>query len=78
MTDVETLFRYGHLPAHLQAASKPFYDLATSLAVILAPSDERTLAIQKLWEAKNPKGLKPNPIDLILQAAPVEISHRRE
>ncbi len=53
MTDVETLFRYGHLPAHLQAASKPFYDLATSLAVILAPSDERTLAIQKLWEAKN-------------------------
>lgn len=47
------LFRYDHLPPHLQEVSKPFYDLAVHLATSLQGSAEATLAIRKLWEAKN-------------------------
>lgn len=28
---IESLFRYAHLPEHLQAVSKPFHDLALTL-----------------------------------------------
>ena len=52
-TEVEKLFRYAHLPDFLQEASKPFYDLAMHLVDTLLPSAELTLAIRKLWEAKN-------------------------
>lgn len=35
-------FAYGHLPAHLQAISKPFGDLAAHLVVTLPNNTERT------------------------------------
>jgi len=50
---VKKLFRYQHLPLHLQEVSKPFYDLAVHLATSLQGSAEATLAIRKVWEAKN-------------------------
>lgn len=50
--DTATLFRYGHLSAPLQEVSKPFHDLAQTLNAQPA-SAEITLAIRKLWEAKN-------------------------
>lgn len=50
---IESLFRYAHLPEHLQAMSKPFHDLALSLIAELPQSAELTLAIRSLWEAKN-------------------------
>ncbi|CBX87959.1 hypothetical protein [Roseovarius Plymouth podovirus 1] len=53
MDKVEKLFRYEHLPDHLQEVSKPFHDMAVDLVENLLPSAEVTLAIRKLWEAKN-------------------------
>lgn len=53
MDKVESLFRYKHLPEHLQEASKPFYDLAVHLTETLPSSAEYTLALRSLWEAKN-------------------------
>lgn len=50
---IKKLFAYEHLPLHLQEASKPFYDLAVHLGTTLQGSAEVTLAIRKLWEAKN-------------------------
>lgn len=50
---IESLFRYAHLPEHLQEMSKPFHDQATRLVETLPPSAELTLAIRALWEAKN-------------------------
>ncbi|MEV1079861.1 hypothetical protein AB0I98_16690 [Streptomyces sp. NPDC050211] len=45
-------FRYDHLPAHLQEASKPFHDLAHQLAETLT-GPEVTKALDDLWKAKN-------------------------
>jgi len=50
---VTSLFRYEHLPVHLQDASKPFHDLALFLTDHLPNSAEYTLALRSLWEAKN-------------------------
>ena len=50
---IEELFRYNHLPEHLQAKSKPFHDMATTIVAESPPSAEQTLAIRKLWEVKN-------------------------
>ena len=50
---IEALFRYGHLPEHLQKVSKPFHDMALDLVDDFEPNAEVTLAIRKLWEAKN-------------------------
>jgi hypothetical protein len=44
-------FAYDHLPPHLQAASKPFHDLAQRLAQV--PGAETTVALRKLLEAKD-------------------------
>jgi len=52
-TKVNSLFRYEHLPPHLQEASKPFYEHAMRLVQTLPPSAELTLALRALWEAKN-------------------------
>ena len=52
-TKVKSLFRYEHLPPHLQEASKPFHDLAMQLVQTLPPSAELTLAFRSLWESKN-------------------------
>jgi len=45
-------FRYDHLPAHLQAVSRPFHDLAHQLAETLT-GPEVTKALDDLWKAKN-------------------------
>lgn len=46
-------FVYSHLPEHLQAASKPFGDLAAWLVENVASGPERTVALRKLLEAKD-------------------------
>lgn len=48
------LFRYDHLPAHLQPVSKTFADAANQI-LTLCPTDgpELTVTLRKLWEAKN-------------------------
>ncbi|ELP64170.1 hypothetical protein PV735_05230 [Streptomyces turgidiscabies] len=45
-------FRFDHLPAHLQAVSRPFHDLAHQLAETLT-GPEVTKALDELWAAKN-------------------------
>ena len=50
---IKSLFRYSHLPHHLQDVSKPFHDLAIHLFAELPASAELTLALRSLWEAKN-------------------------
>ncbi len=46
-------FAYEHLPAHLQAVSKPFGDMARQLAKDLPLNAESTTALRKLLEAKD-------------------------
>lgn len=46
-------FAYAHLPAHLQAVSKPFGDLAQHVVETLPRNPERTVALRKLLEAKD-------------------------
>jgi hypothetical protein len=46
-------FAYTHLPMHLQAASKPFCDLAADVERTLPRNPERTVALRKLLEAKD-------------------------
>lgn len=55
-------FAYEHLPAHLQAVSRPFCELALALVVpggglqgapMLPRNPERTVALRKLLEAKD-------------------------
>lgn len=46
-------FAYSHLPEKLQAASKPFGDLAEALVENTQPGPERTVALRKLLEAKD-------------------------
>ena len=46
-------FTYKHLPAHLQAASKPFCDLAEHIVANIPSNPERTVALRKLLEAKD-------------------------
>lgn len=56
MEEKETLlqfFEYEHLPAHLQAFSKPFHTLAYDLCATLPRNPERTTALRKLLEAKD-------------------------
>ncbi len=46
-------FKYEHLPEHLQAASKPFSELANSIVDTLPRNPERTVALRKLLESKD-------------------------
>lgn len=46
-------FAYAHLPAHLQAASQPFGELAQQIVATLPSNPERTVALRKLLEAKD-------------------------
>jgi hypothetical protein len=46
-------FRWAHLPADLQAYSRPFADLAEDLADRLPDSPELTACLRKLLEAKD-------------------------
>ena len=53
MRDMLQFFAYEHLPAHLQAVSKPFGDLVRELAASLPANAESTTALRKLLEAKD-------------------------
>jgi hypothetical protein len=46
-------FKYGHLPAELQAVSQPFSELAHCIVADLPRNPERTVALRKLLEAKD-------------------------
>jgi hypothetical protein len=53
LDDVLRFFHYGHLPAQLQARSKPFCDLARLLIDTTPRCPQRTIALNKLIEAKD-------------------------
>ena len=46
-------FHYSHLPVALQAASRPFCELAAHIVGTLPRNAERTVALRKLLEAKD-------------------------
>jgi hypothetical protein len=46
-------FTFAHLPDDLQAASRPFCELAERLMEELPENPERTVALRKLLEAKD-------------------------
>jgi len=46
-------FHYSHLPASLQAASRPFCELAAHIVSTLPWNAERSVALRKLLEAKD-------------------------
>jgi len=46
-------FEYAHLPAHLQAVSKLFGELAKQIEDTLPANPEKTTALRKLLEAKD-------------------------
>jgi hypothetical protein len=46
-------FKYGHLPEHMQAVSKPFCELAERMALELPSNPETTAGLRKLLEAKD-------------------------
>lgn len=46
-------FQWAHLPAHLQAVSSPFENLALQIVAALPRNPERTVALRKLLEAKD-------------------------
>jgi siroheme synthase (precorrin-2 oxidase/ferrochelatase) len=46
-------FAYSHLPPRLQAASKPFAELAERIMDCVPQNSERTAALRKLLEAKD-------------------------
>lgn len=54
MTDrMLQFFKYEHLPAHLQEASKPFCELAARIVEKYPSNPERTVTLRKLLEAKD-------------------------
>jgi hypothetical protein len=46
-------FAYAHLPAHLQAVSKPLGDLAAQFEAELPDGPEKSAGMRKLLEAKD-------------------------
>jgi len=46
-------FEYSHLPAHLQAVSKPIGDVAHQLVDVLPDGPELSAGLRKLLEAKD-------------------------
>lgn len=53
MEPILQFFAYAHLPEKLQAVSKPFGDLASTVVNELPRNAERTVALRKLLEAKD-------------------------
>ena len=47
------LFRFSHLPPHLQEISAPFYRLARKIADDAPNQPEMTIALNKLMESKD-------------------------
>lgn len=46
-------FEYAHLPAHLQAVSAPFGELAMRMNADLPDGPEKSAGLRKLLEAKD-------------------------
>lgn len=46
-------FAWAHLPAYLQASSRPFGELAEWMVATLPRNPERTAGLRKLLEAKD-------------------------
>ena len=46
-------FAYAHLPAHLQAVSKPIGELAEKMEAELPDGTEKSAGMRKLLEAKD-------------------------
>ena len=46
-------FEYAHLPINIQAASKPFSELAYLIEDFCPPSAEKSAGLRKLLEAKD-------------------------
>ena len=46
-------FAYSHLPPHLQATSKRFFDLAAEIFTADKHNDETVMCLRKLLEAKD-------------------------
>jgi len=46
-------FSFGHLPERLQKISKPFYDLAFDILVVIASGDQRKNCLEELLRAKD-------------------------
>ena len=53
ISHVLRFFDYAHLPPRLQDVSKPFCDLAKQVAERAPDSQETTVALRKLLEAKD-------------------------
>jgi hypothetical protein len=53
MSTIMQFFAYSHLPAFLQAVSKPFGELAEAVVQTLPDNEERAVALRKLLEAKD-------------------------
>ncbi|MET9098307.1 hypothetical protein [Streptomyces antibioticus] len=53
MPPILRYFEFTHLPAHLQAVSMPFSELAHRLNTMLPPGPEATVALRKLLESKD-------------------------
>jgi hypothetical protein len=53
MEPILQFFTWEHLPADLQAVSKPFCEMARQLVEMLPRNPERTVALRKLLEAKD-------------------------
>jgi len=51
--DLRAFFAWEHLPPHLQAASRPFGELADQMINQLLPSAELEAGLRKLLEAKD-------------------------
>lgn len=51
--EVQTMFKYDHLPANLQAVSMPFHDLAVKVYEDGPDGPMVTKALNDLWQAKN-------------------------
>lgn len=47
------MFKYSHLPAHIAIHSKRFHDLAHEVANVAPNSQETTIALRRLLEAKD-------------------------
>jgi hypothetical protein len=50
---LRTHFAYDHLPGELQLVSRIFAEAAQQVIELVAPGPDRTVAVRKLWEAKN-------------------------
>ena len=47
------LFAYEHLPPHLQAVSRPFFEFAQHIVATVPEGPERTVGLRRLLEAKD-------------------------